>query len=145
MASDNSDPTGIDARRLLRNRVVIVEDEPDLAEAFQLILERHGFQVTVLGNGSFDALISSCPKAPQLLICDMNLPGGSGAELCKMVLERYPQCEVVLMTGSVDVPDAVSVRGGFRMPVLLHKPFPLAKLVELAVALTANYPYLAEA
>jgi DNA-binding response OmpR family regulator len=82
---------------------VIVEDEPEIAEVLQITLEQHGFQVIVLGNGSLDALVSLCPQEPHLLVCDLKLPGGSGAELCGLVMERYPQCEIILMTGAVDV------------------------------------------
>jgi DNA-binding NtrC family response regulator len=123
-------------RRMLNLRVVIAEDEPAVAEVLKTVLENYGFAVTTFDGDSFDAFGATLAHELHVFVCDMKLPGVSGIALCRAVLEKYPKCEVILMTGAVDVPDTVALGNGFKLPVLLHKPFSLTKFAEMVVALT---------
>ena len=108
----------------------------------QIILEQNGFEAIVLGDHGdepFDKLTAACPEDPVLLVCDLQLPGGSGVDLCGMILDKYPKCEVILITGAIDGPDIIPVRGSLQTPTLLRKPFSLSKFAKFAMALTANH------
>ena len=63
-------------------RVVVVEDEPDIAEVVRYNLAREGFQVDVYPRG--DAALAAVRKrAPDLIVLDLMLPGMDGLELTR--------------------------------------------------------------
>ena len=71
--------------------MLIVEDEPDIAEGLRYNLEREGLSVVVAETGEKGlaaALDRSNP--PSLILLDLMLPGMSGTELCRR-LRREPQ------------------------------------------------------
>jgi DNA-binding NtrC family response regulator len=86
-------------RRALNSKVVIAEDEPAIAEVPKTALENYGFAVTTFDGDSFEAFGLTLAQELHVFVCDMKLPGVSGTALCKAVLEKYPKCEVILMTG----------------------------------------------
>lgn len=68
--------------------------------------------------------------APQVLVSDIRMPGGSGLELCTKVKEKYPGLPVIIMTAYSDLDSAVSAFQGGAFEYL-PKPFDLPKAVEL--------------
>src|SRR5919112_4067581 len=81
--------------------VLIVEDEPDIAEGLRYNLEREGLAVVVAERGEKGltaALDRSTP--PSLILLDLMLPGMSGTELCRR-LRLEPQTRrtpVIILT-----------------------------------------------
>jgi two-component system phosphate regulon response regulator PhoB len=67
-------------------RILLVEDEPDIAEILQYNLEKDGFEVAVESRGD-SALERVREEAPDLLILDLMLPGLDGLELAR-ILQR---------------------------------------------------------
>ncbi|MFT3814775.1 MAG: nitrogen regulation protein NR(I) [Acidovorax sp.] len=69
-------------------------------------------------------------QAPQVLVSDIRMPGGSGLQLLEKVQEQQPGLPVIIMTAFSDLDSAVSAfqRGAFEY---LPKPFDLPKAVEL--------------
>jgi two-component system phosphate regulon response regulator PhoB len=63
-------------------RIVVVEDEPDIAEVVRWNLAREGFQVDVHGRGD-TALAAVRKRAPDLIVLDLMLPGMDGLELTR--------------------------------------------------------------
>lgn len=70
-------------------RILVVEDEPDIAEVVRYNLEREGFQVEVQLRGD-EALESVRASPPDLMILDLMLPGLDGLELARL-LQRSPK------------------------------------------------------
>ncbi len=64
----------------MAGRVLLVEDEPNIAEAIRFILTREGWDVAVERDGAA-ALGQVRALAPDLLILDLMLPGMSGLEI----------------------------------------------------------------
>jgi DNA-binding response OmpR family regulator len=60
--------------------VLLIEDEPHIAEAIRFILSRDGWEVTTHGDG-ITALDRLRAARPDLLILDVMLPGRSGYEI----------------------------------------------------------------
>lgn len=60
--------------------VLLIEDEPNIAEAIRFILTRDDWQVTTHANGS-DAVEQVRKLQPDILILDVMLPGRSGIEV----------------------------------------------------------------
>jgi DNA-binding response OmpR family regulator len=70
-----------------RARILVVEDEPRLAEILRLYLERDGHRVTVVGDGR--AAIEVVDRDPvDLVVLDLMLPGVSGEAVLGAVRER---------------------------------------------------------
>jgi DNA-binding response OmpR family regulator len=116
-------------------RVTIVEDDSQIAELLNEVLERDGFDVCVLTTGSIHRLLALCLEPPDILICDMNLPGGSGADLCSEALKHFPNCWPILMTG--DSSNLVPQPGHLVFPIL-RKPFTLSSFLHLVRGLAAQ-------
>src|ERR1041385_1142218 len=71
--------------------VLIVEDDPDIAEGLKYNLEREGLEtrVALTGEQGLQAALDA-RNPPSLVILDLMLPGMSGTELCRR-LRREPQ------------------------------------------------------
>ncbi|HWW77653.1 MAG TPA: response regulator transcription factor [Pyrinomonadaceae bacterium] len=71
--------------------VLIVEDEPDIAEGLRYNLEREGLRAVVAATGE-EGLAAALDRQnpPALVLLDLMLPGMSGTELCRR-LRREPQ------------------------------------------------------
>jgi DNA-binding response OmpR family regulator len=64
----------------MSRHVVLIEDEPNIAEAIRFLLTRDGWKVDVHGTGS-DAVEVIQAAQPDLVILDLMLPGKSGLEV----------------------------------------------------------------
>ena len=69
-------------------RVLVVEDEADIAALIKHTLERSGDAVVeTVGRGD-EALRSITERQPDLVILDLNLPVLSGSEVCRILRQR---------------------------------------------------------
>jgi two-component system phosphate regulon response regulator PhoB len=117
-------PRAVESRR----RIVVIEDDRDIADAMSYALDRAGFSVRVARTG--EEGLDAVRKGADLVLLDLNLPGMDGLEVCRM-LRRQP--------GSTRTPILiVSARGeevdrvlGLEMGAddYLVKPFSMKELV----------------
>src|SRR5438034_1556440 len=70
-----------------RRRVVLIEDDGDIAEAIGYQLEKVGLQVKVARTG--EEGLEAVRRGADLVLLDLNLPGMDGLEVCRM-LRRQP-------------------------------------------------------
>jgi two-component system phosphate regulon response regulator PhoB len=69
---------------MAQERILLVEDEPDIAEVLQYNLEKEGFEVELARRG--DAGLEAVRReAPDLILLDLMLPGIDGLELTRML------------------------------------------------------------
>jgi two-component system response regulator ResD len=68
-------------------RILVVDDEPTVREVVQHYLEREGYRVQAVEDGSA-ALAAFSADAPDLLVLDLMLPGVDGLEVCRQVRAR---------------------------------------------------------
>jgi DNA-binding NtrC family response regulator len=92
-------------------RLLFVDDEADLTFLSKLLLEKMGYRVKTCGN-SEEALaeFSRDPAAYDALITDLSMPGMSGLELARKVLEVRPGFPVIVMSGHIRDVDAQRAR-----------------------------------
>ncbi len=91
-------------------RVLVIEDEPDIAGLIKHTLERGG-QMTVSIVESGDAALSSVAAAvPDLIILDLNLPVLSGIEVCRILRGRPTTAHVpiIMLTARTSEQDRVT-------------------------------------
>jgi DNA-binding response OmpR family regulator len=62
------------------DRVLLIEDEPNIAEALRFILRRDGWEVGVHADGA-TALAEVMRQRPDVVILDLMLPGASGLDI----------------------------------------------------------------
>jgi two-component system phosphate regulon response regulator PhoB len=69
-----------------RERILVVEDEPDIARVLDYNLTRDGYRVDLIAEGD-EALDRIVADAPDLILLDLMLPGLDGLEICRRVKE----------------------------------------------------------
>jgi DNA-binding response OmpR family regulator len=85
--------------------VLVVEDDPTVAEIVQRYLEREGFAVEWAADGA-DGLERALSLRPDLVVLDLMLPGMDGLEVCRQLHERLP-VPVVMLTARGEESDRV--------------------------------------
>jgi CheY-like chemotaxis protein len=80
------------------HRILVVDDECLVADTLGLIFRKHGFETEVAYSAN-DALHRARSFAPDLLLCDITMPGRSGLELMADVNRELPECRVIVLTG----------------------------------------------
>ena len=68
-------------------RILIVEDEPSLAEPLAFLLEREGYEPTICADG-LAAVVEFDRNGTDLVLLDLMLPGLSGTEVCREIRSR---------------------------------------------------------
>lgn len=110
----------------MMNTVAIVEDDRLFNEALHQILKKAGYETArAYSYGEGLALIE---KKPDLIIIDVNLPGGEGFELCRRARD-YGQVPVIFLTARDEETDMIKA---FDLGAddYLVKPFPMAVLLK---------------
>ena len=82
-------------------RVFVVDDEYSIATTVATILRMHGFDATPFTEPLL-ALQAARSNAPDLLVSDVMMPEMSGVELAMHIQKFYPECKVLLSSGSAD-------------------------------------------
>lgn len=119
-------------------RIVVVEDERDLAEAIALRLRAEGFAVDVALDGTSG--LAACDPLPDLVLLDWMLPDVDGLEVCRRLRARgdVPVLLLTARTAEADVVEALAagVDDHLRKPVgmreLVARVRALLRLVERA-------------
>jgi two-component system, OmpR family, response regulator len=104
--------------------ILIVEDSPEVAEAFALLLEQEGYRVTTSSNGS-EALAFLKRERPQLVFVDLVMPILNGLQLIEQMRkdEDLSAIPVVAVTASLHRAEGVHT---------VKKPFAGSGLLEAA-------------
>ncbi len=79
--------------------VLVVDDEPLIARTLGLIFERNGFQVTT-AHSTESAMLTLTAATPDLLLCDIDMPGRDGIALMTDFGRKVPGCPILVLTGS---------------------------------------------
>jgi CheY-like chemotaxis protein len=88
-----------ETRPARRGRILLVEDDADVAFAIQCLLKQTGYQVEIAA-GAADALDRLKRAKPDLVLSDITMPGDmSGVNLGQEVRRRYPKLPFMLITG----------------------------------------------
>ncbi|MBX9393748.1 response regulator transcription factor [Streptomyces sp. TRM72054] len=86
-------------------RVLVVDDDPTVAEVVSGYLDRAGYVVDRAGDGP-DALARAAAHWPDLVVLDLMLPGMDGLEVCRQMRVRGP-VPVIMLTARGDEDDRI--------------------------------------
>ena len=115
-------PTGVHGRE----RILVVEDNDPLRALILRTLAQKGYDLAEAGS-SADALALIADRRFDLLITDNVFPGGTGTELARHAVARYPGTPIIFMSGN-PVPDHdLAIEGSTT--AYFQKPFDLDDLV----------------
>lgn len=93
---------------MAKTLVMIVEDEPDIAELLAFNLSREGFETSVVTRGDL-AIQEITRRKPNLVLLDLMLPGLSGLEICRL-LKTKPETAslpIIMITAKGEESDIV--------------------------------------
>jgi DNA-binding response OmpR family regulator len=121
-----------------RKRVLLIEDDADIAEAIGYQLEKAGLSVRVARTG--EEGLEATRKGVDLVLLDLNLPGMDGLEVCRMIRRQQTTAHlpIIIVSARADEVDRVL---GLEMGAddYVVKPFSLKELAARAkVALRRN-------
>ncbi|HVE74980.1 MAG TPA: MtrAB system response regulator MtrA [Mycobacteriales bacterium] len=89
----------------MRGRVLVVDDDPSLAEMLGIVLRGEGFEPTFVSNG--DAALAAFRRdRPDLVLLDLMLPGKDGIEVCRQI-RAESGVPIVMLTARSDTIDVV--------------------------------------
>ncbi len=117
------------------SRILVVEDDQDIADLIRRYLTRAGHSVEVLASGSA-ALARVREEMPDVLILDLMLPGMSGIEVCRAIREDQviARLPIIMVTARAQESDRVlGLESGADDYVT--KPFSTRELVARVAAL----------
>ena len=112
-------------------RILFVDDEEDMLDLGKEMLEPLGYTVSVKTNG-FDALetFHTQPDAFDLVITDMTMPGLTGSELARELMNIRPDIPVILCTGFSElINEKQAEEAGIRAFVM--KPYVIADMTRI--------------
>ena len=111
------------------NRVLIVEDDPQVAQINAAFLEQSGFELAGVAADAGQALKKLHEEPVQLILLDIYLPGSSGLQVLRQIRRENQQTEVIVVSAAKD---SVQIREAFRMGCLdyIIKPFTFERLQE---------------
>lgn len=110
----------------LKNRILIVEDEPVLQKNIAISLRREGYEVMEASSGA-DAWRILDVSSIDFLILDVGLPDYNGLELLKEVREVHPRLSTIVMTAR-DAPEVQDRAIEWGAAAFLAKPIALRVL-----------------
>jgi two-component system phosphate regulon response regulator PhoB len=114
---------------VVKSKILIIEDEPDILEVIQYNLEREGHKVVACRNGE-QGLSRIRTDNPDLVILDLMLPGMDGVEVCRQV-KADPITRgipVIMVTAKSEESDVV-LGLGIGADDYISKPFSPRELV----------------
>jgi DNA-binding response OmpR family regulator len=109
-----------------RQRILVVEDEANIASFVAMYLTKAGFDVRVARNGS-EALAKAGTEAPALIVLDLMLPDLDGIDVCRRIRERSDMPILMLTARDDDVDKIIGLEVG--ADDYLTKPFNPRELV----------------
>ena len=119
----------------MAKKILIVEDERDVVKLLRYNLEKEGFRVSTVSDGSL-ALSEMRREPADLVILDLMLPGMDGLEICRQIRrhERYTNTPILMLTARSEEADRVV---GLELGAddYVTKPFSMRELIARVRAL----------
>ncbi len=114
---------------MTQQRVLVIDDEPDIRELLELTLLRMGLETATAGDVK-EALLAIQSFKPDLCLTDMKLPDGTGFDVVRYIQRETPHIPVAVITafGSMDAAVEALKAGAYDF---VSKPVDLTKLRDL--------------
>lgn len=87
-------------------KILIVDDEVDIASSIQYVLKQEGFNTLLAYDGN-QALRLTQAEKPDLIVLDLMMPGLDGYEVCRKIREHDDQIPILMLTARTSEIDTV--------------------------------------
>jgi two-component system response regulator MprA len=124
----------VDESSELRERVLVVDDDPPLLRMLARSLKAEGFEVSVAADGGA-ALLAAERSAPDLIVLDVGLPGVDGISVCRRLRGKGLPTPILMLTARDAVADRVAGLEAGADDYLV-KPFAIQEPIARLRALT---------
>jgi DNA-binding NtrC family response regulator len=126
----------------MKPRILLVDDEPAIADWLRIVLEGEGYDVGVAGD-TVSAIGQMTEREFSLALVDLVLPDGDGLQLLQQLKSKDSSIEVIIMTGHSSISKAVEAtkQGAFYF---VAKPFDGAEMLTLVAKALERRRLLAE-
>lgn len=111
----------------MNEKILIIEDEPDLIKGLRLNLSDEGFNIDWAVNGA-EGLRKAIEEAPDLIILDIMLPEMDGLEICRKLRQKDINIPVIMLTAKGEEIDKV-VGLEIGADDYITKPFSIRELI----------------
>ncbi len=88
------------------DKILLVDDEPDILRVLSISLKADGYNVTTAQNGE-DALVLYRKESPRIVLTDIKMPGMNGIEVLREIKKIDDETEVIIITGHGDIESAI--------------------------------------
>ncbi|MBE9065660.1 response regulator transcription factor [Leptolyngbya cf. ectocarpi LEGE 11479] len=124
-------------------KILVIEDEVQLAKFVQMELSYEGYDVAVANDG-LSGLMAARDNVPDLILLDWMMPGLAGVEVCRRLRSTGSQIPIIFLTAKDDVADRVAGLDAGADDYVV-KPFSIEELLARVRAhLRRNDPQEAE-
>jgi CheY-like chemotaxis protein len=126
--SSGSQPPSFRGEFSSKPTLLVVDDDPEWREALRSWLEDEAFRVVMLARPEWVTHAIELHR-PDVVVLDVNLPGGNGLDILAAVGRRWPSLPVIIMTafGGPGIGETARRLGAIAY---LEKPFRVPLLVE---------------
>ena len=108
-------------------RLLVVDDDPAILEALELLLSLNGFEVTIAADGR-ECIRTLALDRPDAVILDVLMPGLDGLEVCRRIRAGGDRTPVLMLTARAEVSERVAGLEAGADDYLL-KPFAREELI----------------
>ncbi len=122
-----------------KEKILVVEDEKEIADLIEIYLSNDGYQVIKTYNGT-DALNILCKEVIHLVVLDIMMPGMNGLEVCRRIREHNNMPILMLSAKSEDMDKILGLSTG--ADDYLTKPFNPLELLARVKSQLRRFLYL---
>ncbi len=123
------------------NKILVVDDEPDIVYLIRLILEKEGYEVVEANSGT-EGLEAAKKEKPDLILLDVMMPDMLGWEVCRKLkdMKELQKVPIAMLTVKSAAEDKVKSLDTARADWHIAKPVDRDKLVDTVSWLLKSPP-----
>ncbi|HXI03684.1 MAG TPA: sigma-54 dependent transcriptional regulator, partial [Candidatus Saccharimonadales bacterium] len=116
-----------DSKLTPKQRILVIDDEPDIRKTLKMTLEYEGYEVLAASSGN-EGLEMTTSERPDAILLDIKMPGLDGLEALERLMAQGTDAAVIMISGHGDISDAVRATklGAFDF---LEKPLEQERLL----------------
>ncbi len=122
------EPSNVIRKPVEETQLIAVDDDPMALRLLSLQLQKVGYQTIAIDNG--ETALEMVSNDTAVVLLDLRMPGIGGLECLRYIRKNHPETQVIVLTGSDEIQDAVNAmkEGAFEY---LRKPYDSDELLVL--------------